>query len=371
MKTQAAIAAYITASSLFICYSIFNYGFYKADIGFMKRETPISLADQSAGAAYLSTNSIRIQSWNVKNNGMAGSQQADQKTLSEQEAAKLYYANTKENPWSVRKDELAQEVLFYNPDIVNFQELTQQQVKDIADVLTEYAWVGVGRDDNKSAGEFEAVFYKKAEFNVSSWDTFWLSDTPFKPSKQSCALSFRAATVVNFVITSSGTPFTVINTHLDDKCEDARKLSASLIQHRAAYEYDNFKGPVILTGDFNSKSSGDSAGAYRITTGADKPVLIASDFSSKYKTNTTLLFKDFYTTVDGKARLGNYATSTQFTLSTKNFGRIDFQFGSHVDGATDPWSVQRYMVPHSFPDVKVYTSDHRTVISDITITRRS
>lgn len=43
--------------------------------------------------------------------------------------------------------------------------------------LDGYKYVGVGRDDGKTKGEFSAIFYNTLKFDVLKEKTFWLSET--------------------------------------------------------------------------------------------------------------------------------------------------------------------------------------------------
>ena len=62
------------------------------------------------------------------------------------------------------------------------QEATLYQMKDLEARLPDYDYVGVGRDDGATKGEFSAIFYKRSELKVLQEDSFWLSETPEKVS---------------------------------------------------------------------------------------------------------------------------------------------------------------------------------------------
>jgi len=56
--------------------------------------------------------------------------------------------------------------------MICFQEALPRQVSDLSSLLgDEYSWIGVGREDGKAAGEFEAVFWRNDVLEVVSWDT--------------------------------------------------------------------------------------------------------------------------------------------------------------------------------------------------------
>ena len=87
-----------------------------------------------------------------------------------------------ENAWDLRKAGLVDQLKFYEPDLFGIQEGEVQQVRYIAGALPEFAWVGVGREDGKSGGEFSAIFYDTRRLKVLDEGTFWLSATPAVPS---------------------------------------------------------------------------------------------------------------------------------------------------------------------------------------------
>ena len=56
------------------------------------------------------------------------------------------------------------------------------QVLYLDSCLTNYTYVGVGREDGKTRGEYSAIFYDTTRFIVLESSTFWLSKTPGKVS---------------------------------------------------------------------------------------------------------------------------------------------------------------------------------------------
>jgi len=100
-----------------------------------------------------------------------------------------------------------------------------------------------------------SVFWKKSLLNLISWDTFWLSATPFDVgtkapeagnpricegenivtlSLDSFELTLNIGTTARFQAQSG--IVTVMVTHWDDQSDEAREIGASLILHRANYE---------------------------------------------------------------------------------------------------------------------------------------
>ena len=46
----------------------------------------------------------------------------------------------------------------YKPDVIGFQEVLHSQLKDLRHQLTKYDWVGVGRRNGKTKGEYAPSF---------------------------------------------------------------------------------------------------------------------------------------------------------------------------------------------------------------------
>ncbi|KAL0562677.1 hypothetical protein V5O48_019406, partial [Marasmius crinis-equi] len=162
------------------------------------------------------------------------------------------------------------------------------------------------------------------------------SNTPFEPSKFPGAGSIRICTASRFNVNNPapGTPqsFSYLNTHLDDQSDEQRQLGASLLLARARYEAVVNGGPVFITGDFNSPSTGSDSGAYNIITGAQPPVAINATFAAKFDTggegaNFTML--DLRGQAPRQAVSKNFATFTGFTNpnDTSSWTRIDFILG--------------------------------------------
>ena len=128
----------------------------------------------------------------------------------------------------------------------------EDQVRFLNEFTEDYDGVGVGRDNGKKKGEFMAIFWNRKTVKLLDWGTFWLSETPGKPSKGWDAKHNRTATWALMKDKASGKRFYVVNTHLDHVGVEARKNGLKLITERIMTI--NTKAlPVILMGDFNMK----------------------------------------------------------------------------------------------------------------------
>lgn len=165
------------------------------------------------------------------------------------------------NHWSKRKFLLAHLIKMQNPDLIGLQEAEQFQIKDLIDMLGDYSFYGVGRDDGRKKGESAVILYKKNRFILKSEKTLWLSETPKKVSKGWDAALNRTVTITRLIDKHTTKSFYFLNTHFDHMGEKARTESSKLILN----ECKNVSGlfPIILVGDFNYTSTSEG---YRIIT---------------------------------------------------------------------------------------------------------
>ncbi len=166
------------------------------------------------------------------------------------------------NAWTGRRDLVAATILFFDADIVGLQEPYENQVLDLAVRLPDYAWAGVGREDGKTGGEFNPIFFKRERFRELGRGVFWLSERPDQPGLKGWdAACPRLATWLRLSDRASGAVFFVFNTHFDHVGENARRQSAGLLRARTAALAGRL--PVVVTGDFNCGAEDEP---YRILT---------------------------------------------------------------------------------------------------------
>ena len=156
------------------------------------------------------------------------------------------------NSWEFRYPATALMLEDQKPDVFGVQEAFNYQIRFIEDNFEDYDCVGVDRDDGKQKGEFMSIFWNKKTVKMIKWGTFWLSETPEKPSMGWDAACKRTATWALMKDKKTGKQFYFVNTHLDHRGTEARKKGLELIVSRIAEI--NPKGyPMVLTGDFNVK----------------------------------------------------------------------------------------------------------------------
>lgn len=162
---------------------------------------------------------------------------------------RLGSANDGTNSWAMRYIATGEMLEDQKPDVFGVQEALEYQVRFIEE-MCGYESVGVGRDNGKKEGEYMSIFWNKKKVSMLKWGTFWLSETPDKPSMGWDAACKRTATWALMKDKRTGKKFYFVNTHLDHKGKEAQKNGLKLIVERIA-EINPDGYPMILTGDFN------------------------------------------------------------------------------------------------------------------------
>ena len=154
------------------------------------------------------------------------------------------------NSWKYRWPATVEMLNEVKPDVFGVQEALDFQVEFVSEMVRDYKGYGVGREDGKHDGEHMAIFWNKKTVKMMKSGTFWLSETPEKPSMGWDAACYRTATWALMKDKKTGKKFYFVNTHLDHEGEEAQKNGLKLIVDRIASI--NPEGyPMVLTGDFN------------------------------------------------------------------------------------------------------------------------
>ncbi len=161
-----------------------------------------------------------------------------------------------DNQWKFRKDLAAGMVKFHEVDIFGAQEVLHHQLTDLLDRLPGFAYVGVGREDGKTKGEYAPIFYRKDRFSVEKSGNFWLAEDMNAVGKKGWdAACERVATWAILKDKNTGKRLFFLNTHLDHVGKVARHEGALLVIGQAAKLSEGL--PVIVTGDFNATPDDD------------------------------------------------------------------------------------------------------------------
>jgi endonuclease/exonuclease/phosphatase family metal-dependent hydrolase len=157
------------------------------------------------------------------------------------------------NVWSKRCQVICDQVNFMAPMVFGTQEVLHTQLEDLVEGLDGYDYIGIGRDDGKQAGEYEAIFYKKEKLTLLDSGNFWLNETPDKPALGWDAACIRICTWGKFQVNAKKkrdrTTFYYFNLHMDHVGVVARREAAKLVVRKIKEIASDSK--VILTGDFN------------------------------------------------------------------------------------------------------------------------
>ncbi|PGH15465.1 hypothetical protein AJ79_02442 [Helicocarpus griseus UAMH5409] len=268
-----------------------------------------------------------------------------------------------EKSWADRKQRLINELQYHsrhNSEIfICLQEVLHIQLLDILSGLnsnsingrdtggSDWAYIGVGRDDGRQAGEYSPIFYRPAIWELEEFKTVWLSETPSVPSKGWDAASIRIVTVGIFKHRVSRKRVLGMSTHLDDQgCKSRLEAAKLILAQIDGYLSHGLLGSidgVFLAGDFNSEEDQE---AYTVLTAVNSPLI------------------DAYKQVGAALRYGSENTYTGFGYEDEPAKRIDYVLLGPQNGNNHSWTIQGYAVlPNKFDD-GVLNSDHRAVVAD-------
>jgi endonuclease/exonuclease/phosphatase family metal-dependent hydrolase len=242
--------------------------------------------------------------------------------------------NDSVNQWPKRTHKVYALIKKYDPDIIGLQEVLHHQLTDLLQNLPAYRYIGVGRDDGKTKGEYSAILYKKDRFKALNQNTFWLSTTPEVPGSKSWdAAITRVASWGTFTDQKTSKSFLFMNTHFDHIGVEARKNSAALLKQKANDIAKDL--PLIITGDFNCTRDD---GPYQVM--MDPKGIMLSDPAPENPPGTFCSFK--VNSIECKA--------------------IDYIFHSNA------WKAEGYQVIND-NDGKYYPSDHLPVMVSLMLNK--
>lgn len=240
-----------------------------------------------------------------------------------------------EDAWPKRREMLAAQLRFYQPDIFGIQEGLDRQVIYLSEQLPVYQRAGVGRDDGKTAGEYSALYFRSDRFRLLESGTFWLSPTPDTVSKGWDAALPRVCTWAHLHDSLSGKNIWAFNTHFDHIGKMARAESARLIAAQIANK-NTGNEPVIIMGDLNAEPE-------------EEPIKVL-------KTNYSESFSDSKIPPFGPA-----GTFNGFKFHEPVVRRIDYIFTSKSH-----WSIEQTAVLSDSQNCH-YPSDHLPVLARLSL----
>lgn len=258
-------------------------------------------------------------------------------TLVAQERSVMTYnirygsANDGEDSWDHRKESLVLEMAFYEPDFIGVQEALHFQMEYLDSMLTQYSYIGVGRDDGKKKGEYSGIFYNTDRVNLLDKGTFWLSETPDKVSKGWDAALPRICTYGYFRYKNrKKDKIWYFNTHFDHRGDTARIESVDLILKKV-HDLADLSEAVVISGDFNLPPESEAIG------------------------KMSAIFNDTYTT-SKLPPFGPTMSFTSFDINASGNSRIDYIF------TNDKIQVNKTAILSHWIDGH-FNSDHFPVLS--------
>ena len=171
---------------------------------------------------------IKIISYNIRNNN----------------------PNDGKDIWENRRETITDFIEKEAPDFLGLQEVNYPQIQYLNSNLINYNFIGVGRDDGKTRGEFSPIYFNESKYNLLLSNTFWLSKTPNDISVGWDAAMERICTYGLFEQKNDGSKVWVFNTHFDHIGNVAREKSVDLILSKIK-DLTKDKDQIIITGDFN------------------------------------------------------------------------------------------------------------------------
>lgn len=223
------------------------------------------------------------------------------------------------NGWQQRYPVIASLITFHGFDIFGTQECMYHQLEDIRKSLPGYAFIGVGRDDGKQAGEHSAIFYNEKKFKLLDKGDFWMSAITDRPNKGWDAVLPRICSWGKFQNIKTGFTFFFFNLHMDHIGVNARAESAKLVLAKVKAMAGDI--PAILTGDFNVDQHNES---YKLI---DNSGLLKDAYESapvKYALNGT--FNSFKSNAKTDSRIDHIFLTKQF--KAKKYGILTDSYRS-------------------------------------------
>lgn len=211
------------------------------------------------------------------------------------------------NGWQRRCPVICDLLNFENPDLLGCEEVFVGQLHDLLNGLDGYAYIGVGRDDGKEAGEFSPILYKTSKFKLLKSGHFWLAPDPTKPALGWDAACIRICTWGYFQDKQTKFRFWYFNLHMDHIGVTARRESAKLVISKIKSICG--KDPVILSGDFNVDQHNE---IYSIL--SNSGILKDSYSNAEHRFAETGTFNNFQSNTKTDSRIDHIFVSPSFTV---------------------------------------------------------
>ena len=229
---------------------------------------------------------------------------------------------------------VAEKIKKHSPDSFGLQEADEGWIERLPALMTEYAYVGIGRNSNEGGGEASPIFYKKDKYELVASGTFWLSKTPEKASKGWDAMFKRICTYAVLKDKTTGFTYAHFNAHFDHLGVIARLESVAVIAEKIAEIAPDM--PVIFSGDLNDYEGGDMYNR----------VLESGLKDTKYLAKTTS---------------GGNVTYHGYSDLVEKEAPIDFIFTNAFASKVESYAVESEKING------IYASDHHPVVAKLTL----
>ena len=267
--------------------------------------------------------------------------------------------------WPVRKDKVFEMIRNYDMDVCGMEEVTGIMASDIAQQLTEYQYIGYGRDNGKestagASGEQTGLIYKKDKFTKLDQGRFFLSKTPDKPSKVTNSNFNRMVAWVKLQDKQTGVEFYFFATHFDNDYDAKHVTVRSQQADIAIQQVPEIAGslPYFFVGDFNCETS--EVAYEKLSAAFDDSYLVMGDkawggyvCNDKQLANSKVAPK---CACEGNTYTGLYSSSDNWPK------RIDLVFFDDTKA-----TVSYYKADNDNMGLEMYPSDHLPVITVMTI----
>lgn len=225
--------------------------------------------------------------------------------------------------WELRSKCIIDMVNYEGWDIIGAQELLHRQIVDLKNGLDGYDYIGVGRNDGETKGEYAAIFYRTKRMKCLESGQFWISETPeVAGSKGWDTSQCRICTWGRFEDKDTKWRFWVFNLHMDHRGVVARREGAKLVLSRIRQMCGD--DPYILTGDFNVDQKNE---IYSII--MDSGMLQDAFHTAKHKMAETGSMNYFNPDYKTDCRIDHVFLSPDFKVHT--YGLLTYSFWTPVE----------------------------------------
>jgi endonuclease/exonuclease/phosphatase family metal-dependent hydrolase len=246
-----------------------------------------------------------------------------------------------ENAWPHRRDRVVGTIARTDPDVIGLQEPIVHQLEYLETNLPAYSWIGVGRDDGESEGEFVPIGYRTRRFSLVDRGAFWLSERPDEPGSIGWNAACPRVTTWITLELADDTALTVFDTHFDHRSALARHRSAEFLRSKVAVALDS--GPVIVTADLNCS---ESTSPYEVLVGS------GSD-------DGEAVLRDPLAAADHRGPRRTYHEFAGIPLERRDYVLVDPSIAVTSSRTIDERGRERF------------SSDHFAVVADVSLPNRS